>query len=329
MRNGSDRQKESDLRMDPGKCQWKEKYKKKRWHRDWWGMGKGKESACNAGGSGLGWKELGGVLVRKDAKPMWVWRGGWTNTCANQIALSQSTEEDTDISMISKECLDWEVFWFVWSSTSLNADRDSCFLNASISPNSWKLWIHKTLSVMDSFVYILWDHRKNWTSSFTQKLTLRNNINDGGSHLFSIYCVSSPLIGNLGNTIGNTTPECILRQTEIRDTERFVYLSKVEKWVTFGWDVNYVRGCQLQEAVYLGGCICVCVLSCLTLCVPFGYNPPGSFVHGIFPGKNTGVGGDKLIKGGQKVRMNVRKQWVWSRLDLESNPSLDPWSVLK
>ena len=47
--------------------------------------------------------------------------------------------------------------------------------------------------------------------------------------LFSIYCVSSPLIGNLGNTIGNTTPECILRQTEIRDTERFVYLSKVEK----------------------------------------------------------------------------------------------------
>ena len=136
---------------------------RRRWHRDWWGMGKGKESACNAGGSGLGWKELGGVLVRKDAKPMWVWRGGWTNTCANQIALSQSTEEDTDISMISKECLDWEVFWFVWSSTSLNADRDSCFLNASISPNSWKLWIHKTLSVMDSFVYILWDHRKNWT----------------------------------------------------------------------------------------------------------------------------------------------------------------------
>ena len=75
-------------------------------------------------------------------------------------------------------------------SISLNAGRDSCFLNANISSKNWKLWIGKMLSVMHSFVYILWNHRKNWTSSLTQKLVLRQNINDGGSHLFSIYCVA-------------------------------------------------------------------------------------------------------------------------------------------
>ena len=72
-------------------------------------------------------------------------------------------------------------------------------------------------------------------------------------------------------------------------------------------------GCQevpTLEAVCFDSCVCVCAQSYLTLCDPVGYNPPGSFVHGIFPGKNTGVGGDKLIIGGQKVRMNVRKQWV-------------------
>ena len=30
--------------------------------------------------------------------------------------------------------------------------------------------------------------------------------------------------------------------------------------------------------------------SCLTLCDPVDNNLPGSSVHGIFPGKNTGVG---------------------------------------
>ena len=30
--------------------------------------------------------------------------------------------------------------------------------------------------------------------------------------------------------------------------------------------------------------------SCLTLCNPMDCSPPGSFVHGDSPGKNTGVG---------------------------------------
>ena len=44
----------------------------------------------------------------------------------------------------------------------------------------------------------------------------------------------------------------------------------------------------------------VCVLvtqSCLTLCDPIDRGPPGSSVHGIFPGKNTGVDCHSLLQG--------------------------------
>ena len=34
----------------------------------------------------------------------------------------------------------------------------------------------------------------------------------------------------------------------------------------------------------------VCAQSCPALCDPMDGSPPGSFVHGIFPGKNIGVG---------------------------------------
>ena len=37
--------------------------------------------------------------------------------------------------------------------------------------------------------------------------------------------------------------------------------------------------------------------SCPTLCDPMDYGLPGSSVHGIFPGKNTGVGCHFLLQG--------------------------------
>ena len=37
--------------------------------------------------------------------------------------------------------------------------------------------------------------------------------------------------------------------------------------------------------------------SCLTLCDPIDCSPPGSSVHGIFPGMNTGVGCHFLLQG--------------------------------
>ena len=44
--------------------------------------------------------------------------------------------------------------------------------------------------------------------------------------------------------------------------------------------------------------ICAKLLqSCLTLCDPMDYSPPGSSVHGDSPGKNTGVGYHALLQG--------------------------------
>ena len=49
-------------------------------------------------------------------------------------------------------------------------------------------------------------------------------------------------------------------------------------------------------------CICVCVFVwvaqlCPTLCDPMNCSPPGSFVHGDSPGKNTGVGCHVFLQG--------------------------------
>ena len=47
-----------------------------------------------------------------------------------------------------------------------------------------------------------------------------------------------------------------------------------------------------------GECVCAKLLqSWLTLCDPVNHSLPGSFVCGIFPGKNTGVGGHALLQG--------------------------------
>ena len=43
--------------------------------------------------------------------------------------------------------------------------------------------------------------------------------------------------------------------------------------------------------------MCLVTQSCLTLCDPMDCSPPGSFVHGDSPGKNTGVGCHTLIQG--------------------------------
>ena len=56
---------------------------------------------------------------------------------------------------------------------------------------------------------------------------------------------------------------------------------------------------MLPEALY-PGCICVCAQSlqlCPTLCDPINFSPPGSFVYGDSPGKNTDVGYHALLQG--------------------------------
>ena len=41
----------------------------------------------------------------------------------------------------------------------------------------------------------------------------------------------------------------------------------------------------------------MCAQSRPTLCDPVDCSPPGSSIHGIFPGKNTGVGCHFLLQG--------------------------------
>ena len=51
---------------------------------------------------------------------------------------------------------------------------------------------------------------------------------------------------------------------------------------------------------FLGIRACSLAQSCLTLCDPMDHSPLGSSVHGIFSGKNTGVGCHFLLQGSFK-----------------------------
>ena len=51
--------------------------------------------------------------------------------------------------------------------------------------------------------------------------------------------------------------------------------------------------------IYIYACVCVCMSAqlCLTLCNPMDCSPPGSSIHGVSPGQNTGVGCHALLQG--------------------------------
>ena len=58
--------------------------------------------------------------------------------------------------------------------------------------------------------------------------------------------------------------------------------------------------CKLEfvgESQKLCVTLCLVTQSCLTLCDPIDCSPPGSFVHGDSPGKNTRVGCHALLQG--------------------------------
>ena len=48
--------------------------------------------------------------------------------------------------------------------------------------------------------------------------------------------------------------------------------------------------------IILAHVLCLVAQSCLTLCDPMDYSPPGSSVHGNSPDKNTGVGSLSLLQ---------------------------------
>ena len=43
--------------------------------------------------------------------------------------------------------------------------------------------------------------------------------------------------------------------------------------------------------------LCLATQSCLIFCKPMDCSPPGSSVHGVSPGKKTGVGCHALLQG--------------------------------
>ena len=75
------------------------------------------------------------------------------------------------------------------------------------------------------------------------------------------------------------------------------------------------RGLKTETLVFLQNSKCVlCAQSCPTLCNPMTVPPPGSSVHGIFPGKNIGVGCHFLLQGifatqGSNLHLLHRLHW--------------------
>ena len=70
--------------------------------------------------------------------------------------------------------------------------------------------------------------------------------------------------------------------------------------------------------------------SCLTLSNPMDCGPPGSSVHGIFPGKSTGVGCCSKSLGSLKSFLSFASQLFWASilfLQVLSSPRGSPQGV--
>ena len=69
--------------------------------------------------------------------------------------------------------------------------------------------------------------------------------------------------------------------------------------------------------------------SCLTLCDPMNYSPPGSSVHWDYPCKNTGVGHHALLQGifptqGSKLGL-LHWRWIFYHLSRQGSLRILEW----
>ena len=75
--------------------------------------------------------------------------------------------------------------------------------------------------------------------------------------------------------------------------------------------------------------LCLVAQSCSTLCDPMDYNPPGSFVHGDSPGKNTGVSCHALLQGifpAQGSNPSLPHcRWILYHLNHQGRPRILEW----
>ena len=84
---------------------------------------------------------------------------------------------------------------------------------------------------------------------------------------------------------------------EVRD------IRHLEGWVFWGVIFVLFLPCSgdkflgaVHGAILILSCVCSVTKSCLALGDPMDCNPAGSSVHGVFPGKNTGVGCHFLLQ---------------------------------
>ena len=73
-----------------------------------------------------------------------------------------------------------------------------------------------------------------------------------------------------------------------------------------------------------GVCVCLIAQLCPTLFNPMDCSPPGSYVHGIFPGKNRGVGCHFLL---QEIFPTQGSNWYLLHWQVDSLPA-EPWTMV-
>ena len=98
-------------------------------------------------------------------------------------------------------------------------------------------------------------------------------------------------MASLNWTEGNKTP--ILWKFKDADERNWRWHKQMERNITFlDWKNQH---CQSDCITQDNPRVCLVTQTCLTLCNPMDYRPPGSSVHGGSPGKNTGVGCHTLL----------------------------------
>ena len=79
--------------------------------------------------------------------------------------------------------------------------------------------------------------------------------------------------------------------------------------------------------------MCLVAQSCPTLCDPVDCGPPGSFVHGGSPAKNTGMGYHALLQGifpTQRSNSGLPHcRWILYHLSHQGSPNDQPSNIIK
>ena len=97
----------------------------------------------------------------------------------------------------------------------------------------------------------------------------------------------------------------------------FLFLFLITHWLT-----ELQQYCVFYQWKAYGNSessLCLVAQLCLTLCDPMDCSPPGSFVHGDSPGKNTGVGCHALLQGIFPTS-SIFCRWILYRLSHKGSP---------